>query len=239
MKNEHMEERNGLKNQEIWVHEFTELSARRFREQVIEATQELEKPIIINIDSYGGYVDSLASMIETMNEIRLTHKFITVCRGKAVSCGAILLALGDVRYCGEMSRTMIHNVSSASWGDAYELKSGSEETMRLNKKFMGLLADCCDTTYEAMQEKIRATTNGKEIWMDAKESMDFKLVDQVGLPILQGEVQYAVHTMTTSTQPEEAEKKKVKKKAGKKSRKKAKVTTPRPSSPLKPSKPKK
>ena len=183
--------------EEIWVNEFTEKSARVFREQMLNATKEVDKPIIINIDSYGGYVDSLASMIETISEIKLTHKIITVCRGKAISCGAILLSLGDIRYCGEMSRTMVHNVSSASWGDAYEIKSNSNETMRLNKKFMGLLADHCGITYEELQSKIKSTISGKEIWMDAKGAKDMNLVDQIGLPILSNETSYAVHTLTT------------------------------------------
>jgi len=207
MSNNHSNVKNDTPscNGEIWVHEFNEKSARRFRQDVMEAAAvDADKPLIINIDSYGGSVDALALMIETIDEVRATHKFITVCRGKAMSCGAILLSYGDIRYCGESSRTLVHNVSSVARGDVYEILADSAETERLNRRFNGLLARCCNMTYDELQKKIRAATNGKEICMDAEESMEFGLVDQVGLPMLISETTYQVVTMQ-SVPPEKPE----------------------------------
>ena len=143
---------------EVCVNEFTEKSATRFREQVLNrASIDPDAPIVIYIDSYGGYVDSLAKMIETMHEV--PNKFITVCMGKAISCGAILLSHGDVRYCGGYSRVMIHNVSSGSWGDIYSLKVSSNQATKMNEKFMGLLANSCGLTYDELQNKIKTTVS--------------------------------------------------------------------------------
>ena len=180
---------------EIWVNEFTEESAANFREQVLEISKEYpDQPIIVYIDSYGGYVDSLAKMLETMNNV--PNKFITACMGKAVSCGAILLSHGDVRYCGTLSRVMVHNVSSGSWGDAYSLKATSDEVMRINKVFMALLAANCGLSYTELQAKIKASTDSREIWMDAQAARDFHIIDEIGAPLVQSCLQWKCMTIT-------------------------------------------
>jgi ATP-dependent Clp protease protease subunit len=166
---------------EIWVTQFTEKSAQEFRTQVLSIAK-LDPSIIIPIyiDSYGGFVDSLAKMIETMDEV--PNRFITICMGKAVSCGAILLSHGDIRFCGPLSRVMIHNISTGSWGDAYSIKADSDEALRLNKCFMGLLATNCGITYEKLQQLIKDSTGSKEIWMSAEAAKKFNIIDQIGIP---------------------------------------------------------
>ena len=90
---------------EIWVIEFNEESAQDFRTSILKKSKEnSHAPIIIYIDSYGGYVDSLAKMIATMDEI--PNPKVTVCMGKAMSCGAILLSHGDLRFCDQHSRSI-------------------------------------------------------------------------------------------------------------------------------------
>ena len=166
---------------EIWVVDFNAEAARAFREQVLlKAKEDPTMPIVVRINSYGGYVDSLAKMIETMDEV--PNKFITIASGCAMSCGAILLSHGDMRFCGPYSRVMIHNVSSGSWGDAYSLKADSEETHRLNKLFMGLLAENCDLTYSQLQNKIKESLGSKEIWLNAEDAKKFGIIDMVGIP---------------------------------------------------------
>lgn len=166
---------------EIWVTHFNAEAADLFREQVLQKAKEgPDIPITIRINSYGGFVDSLAKMLETMDEV--PNKFITIASGCAMSCGAILLSHGDMRFCGPYSRVMIHNVSSGSWGDAYSLKADSEETHRLNKLFMGLLAENCDLTYGQLQNKIKESLGSKEIWLNAEDAKKFGIVDMVGIP---------------------------------------------------------
>lgn len=186
--NNHYEER------EIWVNDFDEKHAQKFRDHVMHIADRGEDIVIpIYIDSYGGYVDSLAKMIETMDNV--PNRFITVCMGKAMSCGAILLSHGDIRYCGKYSRVMIHNVHAGSWGEAYELKSTSDETLRMNKLFMELLANNCGIEYQDLQDKIRSSTSGKEIWMNGDDAFKFGIVDHVGTPLITPVIQFALNTM--------------------------------------------
>lgn len=179
-------------DREIWVNQFDEKSAQKFRDQVLAIAERGEDIVIpVYIDSYGGYVDSLAKMIETMDNV--PNRFITICMGKAMSCGAILLSHGDIRYCGKYSRIMVHNVQAGSWGDAYEMKAMSDETIRMNRVFMELLAQNCGKTYDEIQSLIRSTTSGKEIWLNGQSAFEFGIVDHVGTPLIAPVIQFAIN----------------------------------------------
>jgi ATP-dependent Clp protease protease subunit len=182
------------KNSEILVTKFTEDSAQEFRERILEIAEHDPNQVIpIRIDSYGGNVDSLMKMIETMDEV--DNRFITHCSGKAMSCGAILLSHGDIRFIGKYSRALIHNVSSFSYGCALDQKQGAAETMRLNKMALGLLAENCGMTYKELQEHIKATDGSKDIIMSANQAKKFGLVDHVGAPLITAATYWRVDTV--------------------------------------------
>jgi ATP-dependent Clp protease, protease subunit len=169
------------KSTEIWVTAFTEESAQKFREMMImHAKHGGSHPIVVYIDSYGGQVDSLAKMIETMDEV--SNPIVTVCMGKAMSCGAILLSHGDVRFCGRHSRVMIHEVSSGTIGDVHDMHADVEEVKRLNQYFLGLLAKNCGYNSYSELRKLIKEQDGRDRYLDAKSAVDFGIVDIVGLP---------------------------------------------------------
>lgn len=176
----------------IWVNEFTEKSALKFREQVLDfASKDDDRPVIIRIDSYGGYVDSLASMIETIDSI--PNPIITSCEGKAMSCGAILLSHGDYRFCGKHSRILIHEVSAGSIGDVHDMYNDATEVKRLNTYFLGLLAKNCGRKggYTALRKEIKEH-DGRDIYLDAHKALDFGIVDEIGVPTVKPVVYYQI-----------------------------------------------
>ena len=181
---------------EIWIHKFDEESAQKFREHAIRAVREAPSsnhPIVIYVDSYGGYVDSLATMIETMDEI--PNPLYTVCLGKAMSCGAILLSHGDQRFCGQHSRVMVHEVSGCTGGNVNDICNDSKEIQRLNRYFMGILAKNCNIKggYNALRQKVKEH-EGREWWMDAAEAKKFGIIDHIGTPIVEAAIVYVTST---------------------------------------------
>ncbi len=172
---------DGVKSSEIWVTKFDEESAKKFREAVIGASKsDSMRPIVIYIDSYGGAIDSLATMIETMDEV--PNPIITVCVGKAMSCGAILLSHGDFRMCGRHSRVMVHEVSSGTFGDVHDMHADVTEVKRLNEYFMGLLANNCGfKSYKDIRKLIKEQ-DGRDRYMNAQQAVNFGIVDAVGVP---------------------------------------------------------
>lgn len=172
------------KKSEIWVYEFNNEAAYEFREQISErVTDNIKKPIIVYIDSYGGYIDSLMAMIETMDEAHAYGgKVITACMGKAMSCGAVLLSHGMKRFCGPHSRVMIHEVSSSSHGNINEVKTSVEESDRLNKRLGTLLAKNCGMKNYEQIKKIYQSKDKRDIYFTPEEALKFKLIDHIGYP---------------------------------------------------------
>ena len=181
---------HGPPSKDILVNSFDEQGAKEFRAQVL-ALANLggpELPIVVYIDSYGGYADSLASMLETMDEV--PNVFVTVAIGKAVSCGAILLSHGDYRFCGRYARVMIHEVKSGAYGSVDDMKNDTKETERLNLMFMELLAKNCGLPgFKELKEKLRAH-DGDDIWMGPDEAVAFGICDLIGMPKLVPVIQY-------------------------------------------------
>jgi ATP-dependent Clp protease, protease subunit len=187
-----------IKGGEIWVTKFDEESAQKFRALVMEASKlDPSKPIVIYIDSYGGYVDSLAKMIETIDEI--PNPVITACLGKAMSCGAILLSHGDVRFLGPHSRVMVHEISSGTFGDVHDMHADVKETVRMNNYFMGLLAKNCGFKSYAELRSIIKDQDGRDRYLFGDDAVKFGIVDVIGTPRISGKILYEV-----SKQPKKA-----------------------------------
>lgn len=167
---------------EIYVGDFTEIAAQKFKSSVLaHAKDSPEEPIVVYINSYGGFVDALASMIETLDSV--PNPIITVCQGVAMSCGAILLSHGDVRYCGRHSRIMIHEVSSGTGGNVHDMYADAVEIKRLNSYWMDLLAKNCNIQggYSSLR-KIIKSKDGRDLYLDAAAAVKFGICDHVGLP---------------------------------------------------------
>ena len=107
----------------IRVNEFTEDSAAEFAQKVGLAHNTGQKIIPVIIDSYGGQVYSLMSMIAAIKASEIP--VATIVEGKAMSCGAILASFGSegLRFMDKDSTMMIHDVSSYAFGKIEELKS--------------------------------------------------------------------------------------------------------------------
>lgn len=192
---------NCIISDEIWVNEFNEKSAQNFRSAIKKKSSENPNaPIIIYIDSYGGNVDALAKMIGTMNEV--PNSKITVCVGKAMSAGAILLSHGDVRYCEKNSRIMIHEVSTCTFGNINDVINDTEESKRLNAHFMKLLADNCKIKggYTGLK-KIFKDRDCRDIFLDAKAAQKFGIIDEIGLPTINSAMLFEISTAPEHKNP--------------------------------------
>ena len=127
----------------IRVRKFDEAAAKEFSE-LMSLAQNTGQPVVpIIIDSYGGQVYSLMSMISDIRHSKVD--VVTIVQGKAMSCGAILFSFGKegMRYMDPNATLMIHDVSSMRFGKVEEIKASAEETERLNKKVYRMMAKNC------------------------------------------------------------------------------------------------
>tara|TARA_Y100000592_G_scaffold47300_1_gene75167 strand:+ start:2066 stop:2668 length:603 start_codon:yes stop_codon:yes gene_type:complete len=134
-----------LKNQPIIarINKFDEPTAKAFSVAIAKAQNTGQHIIPIIIDSYGGQVYSLMSMISDIQHSKVP--VATIVQGKAMSCGAILFSFGAEghRYMDPNATVMIHEVSAMAWDKIEEMKASTAEADRLNKKIFHMMADNC------------------------------------------------------------------------------------------------
>tara|TARA_R110000824_G_scaffold13888_6_gene59746 strand:- start:21 stop:629 length:609 start_codon:yes stop_codon:yes gene_type:complete len=165
----------------IRVKEFTEKSAEEFSRAVARAQNTGQPVLPIIIDSYGGEVYSLMSMISDIQHSRL--QVATIVQGKAMSCGAILFSFGveGMRYMDPDATLMIHDVSTGMWGKVEEIKADAKEAERLNQKVYKMMALNCghDENYflDIVHEKGHA-----DWFLDANECKRHKLANKLKVP---------------------------------------------------------
>ena len=167
----------------IRVNKFNEDSARKFAAEMAAAHNTGQNVIPIVIDSYGGQVYSLMSMIAAIKDSKLP--VATIIEGKAMSCGAILFSFGEEgrRYMDPNATLMIHDVSSMAWGKVEEVKVSAEETDRLNKIVYKMMAQNCGHEDEYFLEKVHE--RGHADWfLDAEDARELNMANHLRIPTM-------------------------------------------------------
>ena len=171
----------------IRVNKFNEASAKDFAARIAQAQNTGQKVIPVVIDSYGGEVYSLMSMIASIKSSNLP--VATIVEGKAMSCGVILFSCGTkgYRYITEDATLMIHDVSSGARGKNSEIQASAKETKRLNEKIYKILAGNSNKSEKWFEKKI--TKRGRSDWfLDPQGAIELGLADRIGMPRLQMKV---------------------------------------------------
>ena len=167
----------------IRVRKFDEAAAKEFSEQVSKA-QNTGQPIDpVIIDSYGGQVYSLMSMISDIKHSKIP--VATMIQGKAMSCGAILFSFGTEgqRYMDSDATLMIHDVSSSGWGKIEEIKADVKEAERLNKKIFRMIAKNCGQEEDYFLNIIH--DKGHADWyLDYEEAKRLKIANHDHIPTM-------------------------------------------------------
>jgi len=167
----------------IRVNKFDEDSAKEFTDAMSRAQNTGQTVIPVVIDSYGGQVYSLMSMIAAIKASRVP--VATIIEGKAMSCGAILFSFGaeGKRYMDPDATLMIHDVSSGAWGKVEEIKADAKEVERLNKKVYEMMARNCGKPSDYFLKMVHE--RGHADWyLDATEAKGHNLANELRIPTL-------------------------------------------------------
>ena len=167
----------------IRVNKFDEDSAKKFAEQMALAHNTGQKIIPVIIDSYGGQVYSLMSMISAIKHADLP--VATIIEGKAMSCGAVLFSFGEegLRFMDPNATLMIHDVSSMDFGKVEELKAGAAEADRLNTIIYTMMARNCGKKDDYFM-KIVDKKKHADWFFDADEAKSHNMANQLRVPSL-------------------------------------------------------
>jgi ATP-dependent Clp protease protease subunit len=165
----------------VRVNKFDEDAAKKFDQEVARAHNTGQKVIPVVIDSYGGQVYSLMSMISAIKHAEIP--VATIIEGKAMSCGAILFSFGEegLRFMDPNATIMIHDVSSMEFGKVEELKANTKETDRLNSIVYTMMARNCGKKDDYFMKMVDKKKHA-DWFLDANEAKKYGLANQLRVP---------------------------------------------------------
>ena len=167
----------------IRVKKFDEASANEFCTKMNKAQNSGQPLVPVIIDSYGGQVYSLMSMISDIKHSKIP--VATIVQGKAMSCGAILFSFGAEghRYMDPDATIMIHDVSSMGLGKVEEIKADAAEVERLNQKVYGMMAKNCGHSEDHFLKIVHDKSHA-DWFLDADECKSHNLANHLRVPEL-------------------------------------------------------
>jgi ATP-dependent Clp protease protease subunit len=154
----------------------------------MSVAQSTGQPLIpVVIDSYGGAVYSLMSMIANIKSSKIP--VATIVEGKAMSCGALLFSFGapGYRYMDKHATIMIHDVSSGAHGKIEEIKADAKEGDRLNQLLYRQMAANCGKEPEFFLKQIHDRSHA-DWYLDAEEAQGIGLANHLRVPELKVKV---------------------------------------------------
>jgi ATP-dependent Clp protease protease subunit len=131
-------------------------------------------PITLVIDSPGGDVSGLFTILDTMRS--LDAKVDTRAVGMAASSAAVILAAGTgVRSATPNARIMLHQPHGGIQGaTSKDIEIAAKEFLFLKGRLEQILAE---RTGQPL-DKVRADTD-RDFWMSADEALSYGLIDQI------------------------------------------------------------
>jgi len=128
------------------------------------------------INSPGGVVTSGMVIYDTMKMLK--SPVSTICMGLAASMGSILLSGGvkGRRFVYPHSEIMIHQPSLGGYmqGVSIDLEITAKQTRRVKDISARILAENCGKKFEQIMKDF-----DRDYWMDAKEAIEYGIVDQI------------------------------------------------------------
>jgi len=136
-----------------------------------------DSPINVVIDSVGGDVYEMFGIIDYIESLEKNSniKVNTICRGKAMSAGAMILASGTgKRYASKRSTIMIHEGSSMQAGKSSDLKAAHKYNSHLEEMANALLGEKTSKDKKFWSEQTKT-----DLYLSAKDAQKLGVIDGI------------------------------------------------------------
>lgn len=169
------------------IAKFDEDSGKAIFESLNQAVSWGQPIFPVVIDSYGGEVYGLLAILEAFRNSPIP--VATVIQGKAMSCGAMLAAMGTRghRYISPYAHVLIHHVSSSTAGIIPKIKEDVRHGEHLDKQVFEMVAEHCGHQPGFFLDRLRPR-EGADWYIKPSEARDLGLVDHVASPTLRVDV---------------------------------------------------
>lgn len=149
-------------------------SAKHVIDRLLYLDMESNEEIQLLINSPGGYVTSGFAIYDTITSLK--SPVSTVCTGLAASMGSILLSVGKKgrRFIQPHARVMIHQPSGGAQGQAANIEIQAREILKTREIGARILSENCGQPFDKIMKDFN-----RDYWMDAKESVEYGIVDGI------------------------------------------------------------
>lgn len=137
-------------------------------------SKDPSKDILMYIDSYGGWVHSFLAIHDVIKLLRC--EVATVCIGKSMSCGQMLLISGTKgkRFITPNSRVLMHEISHFTFGKLTDIEIDVNETKALKKIIEDLIVK-----YTKIKAKDLKEIMQRDTYFSAEDALRLGIVDHI------------------------------------------------------------
>jgi len=144
--------------------------------QLLYLANQNHKPIHLVVSTYGGSVDEMFSLYDTIRF--LPCPVHTIALGKVMSAGVLLLASGvkGKRLIGSSARLMMHPISGGFYGNVFESMSETNEHKRLHDLMTGALEKETKMSRDQIDSIMKS---GHDYYLTAEDAIKLGIVDKI------------------------------------------------------------
>jgi ATP-dependent Clp protease, protease subunit len=137
-------------------------------------SEDPNKDITMYINSPGGSITSMWSIIDTMNLIK--PDVSTVCIGMAASAASLTLANGakGKRFILPHAEVMIHQPSGGTQGQASDIEITAKHIMKSKDMLHKFMSDKTGQPIKKLEKDM-----DRDTFLDANEALEYGIVDKI------------------------------------------------------------
>lgn len=137
-------------------------------------SEDPEKPIHMYVNTPGGDVTAGLAIYDTMNYVKAPVG--TLCAGRAMSMGAVLLAAGEpgMRVALPNASVLIHQPLGGVRGQAADIEIHAKEILRLRKVLNEILVK-----HTGQDEATIERDSDRDFYMTAEQALAYGIIDRI------------------------------------------------------------
>jgi ATP-dependent Clp protease proteolytic subunit ClpP (EC 3.4.21.92) len=137
-------------------------------------SEDATKDITMYINSPGGSITAMWSIIDTMNLVK--PDVSTVCVGMAASAASVILAAGakGKRYILPHAEVMIHQPLGGAQGQASDIEITAKHILKTKDILQKYMAELTGQSVKKIEKDM-----DRDFFMDAQEAINYGIVDKI------------------------------------------------------------
>ena len=158
-------------NDEITDNTLTDLIIRM--RSLLQNRKDKEAPVNLMINSPGGDVHEMLGIIDYIESLNV--KVNTICRGRAFSAAAIILACGTgTRMMSKRSTVMFHQSSSFLGGKMSDISAYLDNVKNIEKTIYDILAEKTNKDQAWWKDNMKS-----DLYLTAEQLKEYNVIDTI------------------------------------------------------------